>query len=229
MSMKLILGDCLEKMKGLSDNSVDAVITDPVWNVGKDYGTYKDNLSYADYTKLIRQLKAEWERVAQGRVAVVLGSEILKQWWDEFPKAKIIIVRLGEIVMTKRNNMHLQWKAILTTCASNDFTTDLWEDIRWPGEGYFFNEPRYGHPAMTPLKLMKRLVSLFTKEGNTVLEPFAGTGTTVVACQELNRNCTAIEIDPIFYATMQKRVADAQKQPSLPFEYAVNQGEFLRG
>ncbi|GAG67241.1 unnamed protein product, partial [marine sediment metagenome] len=41
---------------------------------------------------------------------------------------------------------------------SNKWMPDLWDDIRWPGEGYFYNEPRFGHPAMTPLKLAKRCI-----------------------------------------------------------------------
>jgi DNA modification methylase len=205
-------------MKSMPDKSVDAVITDPPWNVGKDYGTYKDNLSYSEYTELIKKLRGEWERIANNRVSIVLGSEILKQWWDEYSEAKIIIVKLGAIVLTRKNNMHLQWRAILSTCMSNDFATDLWEDIRWPGEGYFFNEPRYGHPAMTPLKLMKRLVNLFTQPGDTVFEPFMGSGTTGVACAQLGRNFIGCEIDPTYYAIAEKRIKQAQMQLLLPLD-----------
>ena len=217
----LYLGDCLEYMKSMPDKSVDAVITDPPWNVGKDYGTYKDNLSYSEYTELIKKLRGEWERIANNRVSIVLGSEILKQWWDEYSEAKIIIVKLGAIVLTRKNNMHLQWRAILSTCMSNDFATDLWEDIRWPGEGYFFNEPRYGHPAMTPLKLMKRLVNLFTQPGDTIFEPFMGSGTTGVACMQLGRNFIGCEIDPTYYAIAEKRIKQAQMQMLLPLEQNV--------
>ena len=221
MTVELYLGDCLEYMKSMPDKSVDAVITDPPWNVGKDYGTYKDNLSYSEYTELIKKLRGEWERIANNRVSIVLGSEILKQWWDEYSEAKIIIVKLGAIVLTRKNNMHLQWRAILSTCMSNDFATDLWEDIRWPGEGYFFNEPRYGHPAMTPLKLMKRLVNLFTQPGDTIFEPFMGSGTTGVACMQLGRNFIGCEIDPTYYAIAEKRIKQAQMQMLLPLEQNV--------
>jgi len=169
-------------------------------------------LSEDGYREFITNLKTEWDRVANGRVAIVLGSEILKSWWDIFPDAKIIIVKLGAIVLTRRQNMHLQWKAILTTCISNKFSTDLWEDIRWPGEGYFFNEPRYGHPAMTPLKLMKRLVNLFTKEGDIVLDPFMGVGTTAVACEELNRRYIGIELNPDYCRIGEERIKMVKRQ-----------------
>lgn len=214
--IQLHLGDCLDVMKDIPDNSVDVVITDPPWNVGKDYGVYKDNLSYKEYTKYIITLQSEWKRITSDeKVVIVLGSEILQQWWNVFTNAKIIIVKLGAIVLTRKNNMHLQWKPIITTCSSNRFITDMWEDIRWPGEGYYFNEPRYGHPAMTPLKLMERLIDIFTDSGETVLDPFMGVGTTGVACKKLGRKFIGIEINPEYYKIADKRIKEASQQQSL--------------
>jgi len=192
---------------GFDINPDYVVVTDPIWNVGKDYGEYKDNLSQKEYGDLIIKLKKEWSRVANGKVAIVLGSEILKTWWDIWEEAKIIIVKLGAIVLTRKNNMHLQWKAILSTCLSNEFSTDLWEDIRWPGEGYFFNEPRYGHPAMTPLKLMKRLIYLFSKEGDLILDTYMGVGTTAVAAKQLGRRFIGFEINPKYVDIANQRLS----------------------
>lgn len=192
-------------MKDIPDNSIDLILVDPPWNVKKNYGNYKDNLSKSDYQKLIIKLKNEWSRVTK-KYAIVLGSEILKQWWDIFPEAKVIIVKLGAIVLTRKNNFHLQWKAILTNCNSNKFMTDLWEDIRWPGEGYFFNEQRFGHPAMTPLKLMKKLIDIFTEENDIILDSYMGVGTTAVACKELNRHFVGIEINEKYCKIAEKRL-----------------------
>lgn len=204
---KIISGDCLEIMKEMPDKSIDLIITDPPWNVKKDYGIYKDSLSEGEYKNFIFQLKELWQKKANGKVAIILGSEILKTWWDIFPKAKIIIIKLGAIVLTRKNNFHLQWKAVLTTCMSNKFQTDLWEDIRWPGEGYFFNEPRYGHPAMTPLKLTKRLIRLFSKEGDIVYDPFMGVGTTARAAKDLKCNFIGTEINPDYCRIAEERLA----------------------
>ncbi len=205
---KIVLNNCLDLMREIPDGSVDLIITDPPWNVGKDYGTYKDDLSKKEYQQLIRDLKSEWDRIANGRVAIVLGSEILKDWWDVYVDAKIIIVKLGAIVLTRKNNMHLQWKAVVTTCNSNKFTTDNWEDIRWPGEGYYFDEPRYGHPAMTPLKLMGRLINLFSNENDLIFDPYMGVGTTAVAAMLLKRRYIGCEIDAKYLDTARKRIAN---------------------
>ena len=200
-------------MKELEDNSVDLVLTDPPWNVKKDYGEYKDNLSYEEYSEFILKLKKEWERIAvDGKYAIVLGSEILKQWWDIFVASKIIIVKLGAIVLTRKNGFHLQWKPVITNCVAKEFSTDLWEDIRWPGEGYFYNEPRYGHPAMTPLKLMVRLIDLFTEEGDTILDPFMGVGTTAHACKQKRRNFIGFELNSEYIDISNKRLSKVQME-----------------
>ena len=191
---KLYHGDCLEILP-LIDDKIDLILTDPPWNFKKDYGVYKDNLSTEDYDSLILRLKKQWGECGIEKYCIVLGSEVLKQWWPIFDYSKIIIVRVGAFVKSSKNNLRLQWKPIITNCKSNKLIYDIWNDIRWPGEGYFFNEPRYGHPAMTPLKLMSRCVNIFSMENDVIYEPFAGAGTTIVACEKLNRHWVGIEIN----------------------------------
>ena len=68
---------------------------------------------------------------------------------------------------------------------------------------------RYGkHPTVKPLNLIRYLVTLITPPGGLVLDPFAGTGTTGVACTELGFNCILIENDPEYYETIKKRTGE---------------------
>ena len=76
--------------------------------------------------------------------------------------------------------------------------------MKWNGGGHgnVFSFPiakgaseRFDHGTPKPLALMKRLVSLFTDEGDLVLDPFGGTGTTARACKDLKRRCIIIEKD----------------------------------
>lgn len=55
------------------------------------------------------------------------------------------------------------------------------------------------HPTQKPIKVLKRLIEIFTDEGDTVIDPVAGSGSTLRACMELNRNCYGFEIDKNFY------------------------------
>jgi len=55
------------------------------------------------------------------------------------------------------------------------------------------------HPTQKPLKLMQALIELTTKENHVVLDPFCGSGTTIIAAASLNRNYIGIELDEIYY------------------------------
>jgi len=203
--------DALEFSRSLPDKSVDLVITDPPYNVKKNYGKYKDNLSQKKYQEWIKELIDEWKRISGNKMVIILGSILLKDWWDCLPDAKLIIVKMGAFSQNKKYNIHLQFHPVLITVKSNKIITDLWEDIRWPGEGYFFNEERYGHPAMTPLKLMKRCISIFSKDGDLIYDPFLGCGTTAVAATELKRQWIATEINTGYIKVAQNRADKAKR------------------
>jgi site-specific DNA-methyltransferase (adenine-specific) len=65
------------------------------------------------------------------------------------------------------------------------------------------------HPTVKPIALMKWLVTLVTPEGGVVLDPFAGSGTTLVACRELDRDCIGIEREPEYVEIIKKRLGAA--------------------
>jgi DNA modification methylase len=68
------------------------------------------------------------------------------------------------------------------------------------------NKEYFGHPTQKSLNLMKLLVECTTEEGDWVLDPFAGSGTTLVACEELKRNALGIEIDKEYYEMAIRRI-----------------------
>lgn len=77
-------------------------------------------------------------------------------------------------------------------------------------------EPEYLlHPTEKPLSLIKQLVSNSTKQGDTILDPFMGSGTTGVACQQLNRNFIGYEISPDYFKIAEKRINEAKAQKKL--------------
>jgi site-specific DNA-methyltransferase (adenine-specific) len=92
---------------------------------------------------------------------------------------------------------------------------------RWNGGGrhavweYPKGNNRTGHPTEKPLRLFADLVRLFTDEGETVCDPYMGSGTTGVACVRHGRRFVGIEIDPRFYAIAEKRITAAQQEFSL--------------
>ena len=76
------------------------------------------------------------------------------------------------------------------------------------------------HPAVYPISLAKRIVKLFTHEGELVVDPFSGSGTTLVACKDLNRNCVGFDINKKYCELAlsrlnQARLDEASKQIAL--------------
>ncbi len=195
-------------LKNLPDNCISLILTDPPYNCGKDYGENKDKLKQGDYEDWAEELIREFKRVAAGNIVLILGSQpkILLPWWNQIPEAKLICVRMGAISNNFVKGLSCQFHPILTTVKANRYMPDLWDDIRWPGEGYFFNEPRYGHPAMTPLKLAKRCIDLFCPEGGLVYDPFMGVGTVAVAAKHLQRNFAGTELNPKFIEIAEARL-----------------------
>lgn len=68
------------------------------------------------------------------------------------------------------------------------------------------------HPAPFPLELAERLVRMFSFVGDTVLDPFAGTGTTGAACAGWGRNSIGVEIEPLYHAMAFKRLRQLQEE-----------------
>ena len=73
-----------------------------------------------------------------------------------------------------------------------------------------------GHPTPKPLKLIRQWVADFTDPGDTVLDPFMGSGTTGVACMQLGRNFIGIDISSEYVAIAEKRIRAAAAQMILP-------------
>lgn len=82
--------------------------------------------------------------------------------------------------------------------------TDVWDDINFYGE-----KPRF-HPTQKPLKLIERLVLASSNEGDIVLDPFMGSGTTAEASQNLKRKYIGFEIDTEYYNKSLERLRSLQ-------------------
>jgi DNA modification methylase len=86
--------------------------------------------------------------------------------------------------------------------------TDVWTDID------FYSERRY-HPTQKPLKLIRRLVSASSNEGDVVLDPFVGAGSTVLGCLPLHRHYIGFELNKDYFGIAQRRIALERSQPTL--------------
>ena len=101
------------------------------------------------------------------------------------------------------------------------FVTDVWDDIRELTSGYFagdealrHNNGERAHKQQSPVALLLRIILSSTMPGDLVLDPFAGTGTTLVVAEQVGRTSVGIEIDPKNVKLIQERL-DAQRDADL--------------
>ena len=121
------------------------------------------------------------------------------------------------------------------------FVTDIWDDIRELTAGYFAGDEalRDGdgtrvHKQQAPIALLLRIVLSSSLVGDTVLDPFAGTGTTLVVAQQLGRQGLAVEIDPenaecIRVRLGETRPADDVQRFREDYRFTENLGEIWDG
>lgn len=206
MDSKIIEGDGLFILKTLSDKSVDVVFTDSPYNAKKNYGVYKDNLPNEVYVEWMKNIISESRRVSRKGVAFYVGGKHACLFFSLIPDAHLTVVHKRAAGVFSGNYM-LQYHCLFSTIKPVKKAKDLWDDVRLPGEGYFFREQRYDHPGLTSLKLTEKFLEHFTVEGDVVLDPFGGVGTTAVACKGMNRNYFLTEINPKYIEVANDRLS----------------------
>lgn len=71
------------------------------------------------------------------------------------------------------------------------------------------------HPAVFPIGLVSEYVTAMTNQGDIIVEPFTGSGTTMVACEALNRVCYGMELSPKYCALILQRLSELGLKPAL--------------
>ena len=183
--MKLIQGDCLEVMKTLPDNSVDAVVTDPPY---PDY--YKTEYQYVDgMIDFLNQFACRQLVFWTAKMPFPLDYTAI-HIWDKKTGCGSEYERIFERNGHKNFKMFRHYLINSTVAAS--FTRDTFT----------------GHKSQKPIALMRNLIEKFTKPGDTVFDPFMGSGTTGVACVQTGRHFIGIEKDPIYFKIATRRIED---------------------
>lgn len=236
MSWEVLTGDCLTLMHDFAPGSFDAVITDPPYSghvhsngmrggrdsQGQIYGQDKDLGCDAISPKTIRDSARELARLTRAWVLVFSDVESSVRWRVALESAGLEYIRTGAWV-----------KVAPTPQFSGDRPAAGFEAITiahpqgrktWNGGGraavWIFGshggelDTRY-HAVQKPLPLMRILLTQFTDPGQTILDPFCGSGTTGVACVELGRNFVGIEISEEYATIARARIEAATRQQKL--------------
>jgi len=106
--------------------------------------------------------------------------------------------------------------------ANGVFVTDVWDDIRELTSGYFAGDEAVRqangeriHTQQSPMALLLRIILTSSLPGDTILDPFAGSGTTLVVAKQLGRKAIGIEVDPEYVELTRKRIAIIRKSDNV--------------
>ena len=199
----LYLGDCLEVMPALA--KFDAVVTDPPYGIGRD-GQKKT--TGGNGGRKAYDFRG-WDRVRPSEEVFSLVrrmSDNLVIWGGNYfadllpPRGKWLVWDKGQRI--DQSDGELAYTSL--DGALRIFTQNR---VALMVEGA-------QHPTQKPLEIMRWSVQQFP-DAETILDPFMGSGTTGVACVNLGRKFTGIELDSDYFDIACKRIEEAYRQPRL--------------
>jgi site-specific DNA-methyltransferase (adenine-specific) len=211
--VKLILGDCLEVMR-----TMDAVITDPPYGINFDRATWEDKPD--EYCGLMKSVIAECNRLTDGPKAFYQALPSMRIWneWFDFDYRMVAICK--GFVQYRPTPLQWSYDPVIIWGNINKEPSVYHKDYYMQSKAPFgAHRKKIAHPTAKPIESLRYLVDLLSNPGNTVFDPFMGSGTTGVACVQTGRNFIGIEIDPGYFAIAKRRIEIAQMQPNL-FEAA---------
>jgi len=241
LNIKLFKGDAIEILKQQEPKSVDLIFADPPYNLsGKNYLTCKSgkmakcNKGSWDQIENIHEFNRKWVeecvRVLKDDGTIWISGTlhnhpsigvVLKQlnlWiindiiWFK-PNAPPLIqknrfVPSTELIWVASKSKHYYFNYELAVKLSNGKQMrNLWEI---PAERH-----KTPHPTEKPEKLLERIILIGSKEGDTIFDPFMGSGTTGVVAKRFNRNFIGIEIDERYYDIAKRRIENTPRENNL--------------
>ena len=232
--MKLIHGDCLEEMKNIPDGSVDMVLTDPPYGTTAcKWDTVIDlDLMWEHLTRVVKPNGAIVMTASQPFTTTLISSNIkdfrYEMIWQKNRGTGIFNAK--KMPLKSHENILIFYKAMPTYNPqmtvgkpytakqgkqSDAFGMNTGKVIvtknkgeRYPLTVHQFKSTngRNIHPTQKPVALMEYLIKTYTNENETVLDFTMGSGTTGVACRNLNRNFIGIELDETYFNIAKERI-----------------------
>ena len=209
MKVELFCGDCKEIMNLIC--SVDVVVADPPYGIGEDSYRVASRTKLAktkDYGPFSWDKKLDKSYIDKmlsiSKNQVIFGGNYYADWlpassswivWDKLNSGNFADC---ELAWTSHNKAVRKFSYL------------------WNGMIKQKPEERF-HPTQKPLALMLWVIENYTREGDTVLDPTMGSGTTGVACVQLGRNFIGIDNNPVYFGVADQRIKIAQQQMRIEF------------
>jgi len=227
-------GDAVEELKKIDSESVDLVVADPPYNLGKDYGNNHDIKGFEEYLSFSREWLCQAKRILKptGTIYVFMGFRFISYLYDILDRELQVYLNSWIVWhytqgMGKTKGFSPRHDDILMFTKSKEFKFNL-DHVRVPQKYFrdrnnmrganpgdvwqfshvhYCNENRQNHPTQKPEGLIERMVLASTDENDLVIDPFSGSGTTLRVCQQLNRKAIGIEVNPDYVQMTKERLS----------------------
>jgi DNA modification methylase len=236
--VRLLLGDCVEVMRGMADRSVDAIVTDPPYGteeLGGGYGRKKTveerpSLTIANDKDLaiLKEAVPEWVRILKPSawLAVFCATKRRREVEDILDRHGFGF--FGEVIWDKGVpglGYHIRYSHETVLIFRRGLpprpAAPILSVIR---ETIPSGKRAGGHPHEKPVPLLAELVRWCTPEDGVVLDSFVGSGSTLVACMKTGRNGIGIELDAKYIPVIERRL---QRAGTPLFEPIESKAEYL--
>ncbi len=237
----VIQGNCIEVMSTWPSNHADLIVADPPYNLGKEYGNGSDSLLRDDYLKFTKEWLSQAIRILKptGSLYVFMGFRFISHLFlllDENFRLRFNswICWYYTQGMGRTRGFSPRHDDILFFTRSDRFTFNL-DSVRVPqkyyrsrnnmrganpGDIWEFSHVHYcqgnrtEHPTQKPEGLIERIILASSNENDLVVDPFAGSGTTLRVCQQLDRQSIGIELSSEYVSLIESRL----KEPFTGFD-----------
>lgn len=206
----VLFGDCLELIKNIPDNSIDVILTDPPYGLNKE-GILND-VDLSAFYKILPQCRRilkddSWfiTFFSTKFLPELFKNNPFSYFWqiilycpEGMVKSPIGITKFMSCFVFKKGNPKIIQR-------NKDIFVDTPGKMVEPDEGFI------NHPTPKPKYFIKEILKMFTNENDLVIDPFIGSGSTAIACSQLNRNFIGFEINQNYVKLANKRLAGIRK------------------
>ena len=230
-------GDCLKLIKQLPDKSVDLILTDPPYNLGlfmhkrgtnikgmrNNHFAYSgwDDMEYPQWCKVMGELMKECARVLKTKGSLIMFMSIMKVETiiklatDAGFYYKTVGAWHKTNPMPRNMNLHFINSIEPWLYFINDGHTGIFNNNGKPIHDFIesstisSSEHKLGnHPTQKPKVLLQHFIEILSNEKDVVLDPFMGSGSTGVVCEQLNRNFIGFELEEKYYNIASQRILE---------------------
>ena len=232
MNHEVITADCLDHMRTMPDNTVDAVVTDPPYGIGFMYGAEREaNTNAHDYWRWLSPRYCEmWRILKPGGFFAIWQTQLhFRYFWEWFGDDIHIYASCKNFVQIRKTPINYAYDPVVMRYKGG--AKPLRPDRPSRNMDYYVantagiisnkNRPERRHPCPRPLDAVTEVVRNFVIPGGLILDPFTGSGTTGCAAVLEGKRFVGCELSAEYAEIARARIAHHAAQGVLELEEAT--------